>query len=759
MDRRVLLEMIARYASSVREVRWFALPAGVGVLLVLVLALLLRSRRGQSAVRYVLVVLASVGAVYWAWQLRWLCDDAYISFRYADNLARGRGLVFNAGDHVEGYTNFLWTVMLAFTTRIGFGSEIPSLVLSLASYVLLLFLASRVARQCAPASTHFAVPIAAMLCAAQYTMASFGTSGLETMFAAAMALLALERALAGAFLAAGFAGIAAAMAHPDHGILYAGLGLALLLGRDTRAGLVRYAIPFAAVYVPYFAWRLYYYGEFFPNTYYAKSADQAYYGQGAVYLVAFVIGTGFWASLPLLIYSAISERRTLLGRYCLIALPLFCLHVARIGGDFMYGRLLLPLVAPLLVLLECGLARLFDARRFVRGALAAISIAVIALPVRFLQPFEKRWYLSDERTFYPLSSLRPVKVDSIYFDWAKTLIKFFPPQADSPRMAMACVGMIGFYTGWPLVDCFGLTDRTVAHMPIPQRGRPGHEKLASAGYVVSRDVDLFDGPTYPPPYEEITRLRLDGTPFYFVHYDPKVVRKLKHKQGAWIQDYEHYLRAQLRGRGPADPERTACDAWFAEEYYFSRVPRSRMRPRMIERLLGAGRGEGQASDSVAPEFESTHVRDPKTAIHFTPKDAKRLELSGSALRSYPVETVPPGQAWAKGNRGSFVDTFDRDLGDSARGHLRTKPFLLVGDVLELWVGGGHRSERLRVSLLIDDKPVFSAGGCGTEILGRRLWQIAPYKGQQAVLELLDYEQGAWGHLLLDEVVQWVPKPH
>src|SRR4051812_8768436 len=39
-------------------------------------------------------------------------DDAYISFRYARNFAHGDGLVYNLGERVEGYTNFLWTVIL-----------------------------------------------------------------------------------------------------------------------------------------------------------------------------------------------------------------------------------------------------------------------------------------------------------------------------------------------------------------------------------------------------------------------------------------------------------------------------------------------------------------------------------------------------------------------------------------------------------------------------------------------------------------------
>ena len=50
----------------------------------------------------------------WLSRVAWfLCDDAFISFRYVRNLLAGHGLVFNPGEYVEGYTNFLWIVELA----------------------------------------------------------------------------------------------------------------------------------------------------------------------------------------------------------------------------------------------------------------------------------------------------------------------------------------------------------------------------------------------------------------------------------------------------------------------------------------------------------------------------------------------------------------------------------------------------------------------------------------------------------------------
>ena len=43
----------------------------------------------------------------------YIIDDAFISFRYAANFSDGLGLVFNQGEKVEGYSNLLWTLMLA----------------------------------------------------------------------------------------------------------------------------------------------------------------------------------------------------------------------------------------------------------------------------------------------------------------------------------------------------------------------------------------------------------------------------------------------------------------------------------------------------------------------------------------------------------------------------------------------------------------------------------------------------------------------
>src|SRR2546423_15171837 len=46
-------------------------------------------------------------------------EDAYITLRYADNIAHGYGFVYNHGERVLGTTTPLFTLILAFATWLG----------------------------------------------------------------------------------------------------------------------------------------------------------------------------------------------------------------------------------------------------------------------------------------------------------------------------------------------------------------------------------------------------------------------------------------------------------------------------------------------------------------------------------------------------------------------------------------------------------------------------------------------------------------
>ena len=74
-----------------------------------------RHQRRLLALAALVVLVCGLRAV----QMAWLSDDAFISFRYARNLHDGLGLVFNAGEYVEGYTNLLWTLAMAAVLHLG----------------------------------------------------------------------------------------------------------------------------------------------------------------------------------------------------------------------------------------------------------------------------------------------------------------------------------------------------------------------------------------------------------------------------------------------------------------------------------------------------------------------------------------------------------------------------------------------------------------------------------------------------------------
>ena len=115
-----------------------------------------------------------------AWVYGFQCDDAFISFRYARNLAHGHGLVFNPGlERVEGYTNFLWVVLLATLDRFGirpeWGANLLSLTATVALWACVVWSASRGARA---AGALALVP--ALFLAGTRSVAVWSTSGLET---------------------------------------------------------------------------------------------------------------------------------------------------------------------------------------------------------------------------------------------------------------------------------------------------------------------------------------------------------------------------------------------------------------------------------------------------------------------------------------------------------------------------------------------------------------------------------------------------
>ncbi len=520
-------------------------------------------------------------AIWWAWHLRWLSDDAFISFHYAQNWVDGNGLVFNPGERVEGYTNFLWVVMLAIPSMIGIDIPTVAVLLCLGSQVGVLIMTTRLIRQLAPEGKPVVVSLAAIVLACSYLTATYATGGLETTFGAFLVLCAVDFARRDKLLASGLCGIAATMAHPDHAIFYVALGGVLLVRRVPIKKLLWYAAPFVVVFLPYFLIRWSYYGLPLPNTYYTKSGGSAYFSQGFFYLYASTIAAGLVGIIPLAVYGAIKKRRELVVQYAFIAAPLYLIYVAKVGGDFMLGRLLIPALPLVLILAEIAIRFLIAEKRW-KIAAPALAVASLALiPTRVIKHQEYIWHLTDERTFYQFDGLWPLEMKGNIPRRVAQLKKYFEGRDPPPKYAAYAIGMLGYMTRWPVVDIHGLIDVELSAMPLQKRGRPGHERTATPAHIVKRGADISAMGVYDARYDtQITKLTLDMEGYALTRYRADLLDPLRDDPKVKFTRFPEYIDDFLaKPHGPSEAKR---ELDFLDRYYFAGNPDPVRRDKVVE---------------------------------------------------------------------------------------------------------------------------------------------------------------------------------
>jgi len=125
-----------------------------------------------------------------------LFDDAMISMRFARNLAEGYGLVWNAGERVEGYTNPLWTLWMTLIHATGVSDVRASLVVMISGALILLatsLVAARIAARIFESSDVAAATFA--LVAFNYALSFWTLRGMEVGLLALLVTVALGLAV------------------------------------------------------------------------------------------------------------------------------------------------------------------------------------------------------------------------------------------------------------------------------------------------------------------------------------------------------------------------------------------------------------------------------------------------------------------------------------------------------------------------------------------------------------------------------------
>ncbi|WP_235900512.1 flagellar motor control protein ZomB [Lolliginicoccus suaedae] len=383
-----------------------------------------------------------------AWQRRWISDDGLIVLRTIRHLIAGNGPVFNAGERVEANTSTLWTYLVYMGTWIpGAGPEgvvlVLALALSVAAIVLAVMGGARLYSGTSSAS--FLLPAGVIAYIAVPPARDFATSGLESgLVIAWIALLwwlmlgwaRQPRAEARSTILVAFVAGLGPLVRPELAVL-GGLAILLLLSADVRWRFRALLIAAAgALPVAYQIFRMGYYGLPFPNTAVAKDAGGSRWSQGWLYFQDLVGPYLLWLPLAAMAIGGIAawllvrsqrgseqpapQRSRSRSRAAVVALfllngILLGIYVVRVGGDFMHGRTLLPVLFTLLlpvavipIVLPTRQWLASAGRRAVAGIVAPVAwIVVVAWSVTVVVVAEPRVSVEipdsgivDERAFY-----------------------------------------------------------------------------------------------------------------------------------------------------------------------------------------------------------------------------------------------------------------------------------------------------------------------------------------------------------------------
>jgi predicted GH43/DUF377 family glycosyl hydrolase len=94
-------------------------------------------------------------------------------------------------------------------------------------------------------------------------------------------------------------------------------------------------------------------------------------------------------------------------------------------------------------------------------------------------------------------------------------------------------------------------------------------------------------------------------------------------------------------------------------------------------------------------------------------------------------------------------------GDSRTGVIRSKPFTVAGNSMNLLVGGGDDIDMLYVALVdaATTDVLYKETGSNSEEMDRRFWDLKPHKGREVYVEIADLSTGAWGHINCDDITE------
>jgi arabinofuranosyltransferase len=391
-----------------------------------------------------------------------LGDDSMISMRYARNLAAGHGLVWNVGEpRVEGYTNLLWVLIMTAIHELPLSLSKTSAVVQMIGAILAVVNLFVIRRLALAAGGGYPGAIAAVfLTAFYYPLNAWVLSGSEV----ALLVPVVGIALATAIRALGRQRLsnspywilgAATLVRPDAVVIFVALLIAMAaLDRPRRRAHATHGLLILAAFAGgQTLFRLTYYGDWLPNTYYLKMT-----GYPALWRIAWgtrsLMGFVWQRNWILFALAAWAVRRSNPASVLMASIvSAQFAYTAFIGSaDNRFTTIVMPLVFVLLALSARDLVALLDARLAPRLRTASDCAfgAFLALSVF---SFNVDW-----RDWIGFSRNRNTLIDRV-----RVLEDVAMPDA---RVAVVGAGGVPYFLDRPAIDLLGKNDRALARQAV-----------------------------------------------------------------------------------------------------------------------------------------------------------------------------------------------------------------------------------------------------------------------------------------------------
>ena len=479
--------------------------------------LLRTSKRSGKMVFGTLVLAVAVYVAHGLWW-RFLCDDAYIAFRFAENWSNTGFPVFNPelAEKVQGFTSPGWVALLAALHSIGLSVPVAAQVLSWCAACSVLVLAHVwTFTQSRDADINPQIAIAPLILSLLPAFVVWSSSGLETMLCVALGGWSLHCAMTRRWIRWGvFAALLAVMRLDQ--LVWALCAAAVATRCDMfdssrqtrqirREQLIGLSLVVFAI-VSVLGLQHWFYGDWLPNTWQAKSPTWHLRREwGTQYLLHWAQDVRLWWTLPVLLRITRRHAPLLVVVICNLA---YCWWV---GGDFMaYSRFALPatvawsLVVGLVVQDSLAAGRLAPQWRWpLRVILGLLALGLIVQADVDVQK-DRREDWVDHR-FESVRSM--ARFAEIRLHAGSALASVYPRNT---YVLVGAAGAMPYASGFITHDVYGLVDRAIAYEASPvTRPRPGHMKVASFEQMTAKGADLWCATGYvgkKPPARETAKL-------------------------------------------------------------------------------------------------------------------------------------------------------------------------------------------------------------------------------------------------------------